>query len=90
MSFLPVEDHDLSSRTSPPLLSPEIVKKCNKQEINCDRFTKSDLLQCIREENESRMAAIIGMYLINIFYIYLRKIFISIITGVKTFLFDLI
>lgn len=61
MSFLPVEDHDLSSRTSPPLLPPETVKNLSQLEVNGSRFTDNDLVEAIQEDNEMKMAAIIGM-----------------------------
>lgn len=60
MSFLPVEDHDLSSRTSPPLLPPNALKNLSQYELNGVRFTENDLVEAIRDENESKMAAIIG------------------------------
>lgn len=61
MSFLPVEDHDLSSRTSPPLLPPETLKKLSRLEANGDRFNDNDLIEAIREDDETKMAAIIGI-----------------------------
>lgn len=60
MSFLPIEDHELPSCTSPPLLPPETIRKLNQYEANGERFTENDLVEAIKEENESKIAAIIG------------------------------
>lgn len=60
MSFLPVEDHALSSCTSPPLLPPETLKNLSQLADNGGCFTDNDLVEAMREENETKIAAIIG------------------------------
>lgn len=70
MSFLPVEDHDLSSRISPPLLPPDTLKNLSQYEFNGVHFTENDLVEAIREENESKMAAIIGKSILLLVFVH--------------------